>query len=233
MNHKTLKIIGIITMTLDHIGEILLPEASVPYLILRSIGRIAFVVFAYLISEGFAKTSNVRNYFLRLFLFAAGIELFVAGYYFVTGENYLMRVNVIWPLVFGLAALILLFDKRIYVRLLAIPIVFLAEYLNIQYGAYGVMLIVVFALNRNIVSQFLLTVGLNLIFINQPLLQLLDLSAYARYDSTIQWFSLLGFIFIFLYNGKMGKHESKWFFYIYYPAHLLVLFAISFLIGMF
>ena len=125
--------------------------------------------------------------------------------------------------------LILFSSKNIFIRLLSIGIIFLAEFIDIPYGAYGVLFIAVFGLYRNPITQFLFGIGLNLIFINKPLLDILNLTEYARYTSSIQWFSLLAFIFIFLYNGKKGKHESKWFFYIYYPSHLGVLIAISYL----
>ncbi len=230
MNRSLVKYIALFTMTLDHIGVILLQSETMPYLILRSLGRIAFVLFAFMIAEGFHKSRDVNKYFLRLFIYASGIEFFILIYYLISNENYLFTVNVIWPLVFGLGALILLKNKNIWIRLLAIPIVFLAELLKIPYGAYGVMFIVVFGLYRNVFSQFLMAIGLNLIFITDPMLSWLGLSEYAKYPD-LQWFSMLAFIFIFLYNGKKGPKEYKWLFYIYYPAHIVVLYAISYIIG--
>ena len=49
-----LKLIALITMTIDHIGFMLLPQVK----ILRAIGRIAFPIFAYMIAEGCQYTRN-------------------------------------------------------------------------------------------------------------------------------------------------------------------------------
>ncbi|MCK4551684.1 MAG: hypothetical protein KAU02_02115 [Tenericutes bacterium] len=240
MNRNHIKFIAAFAMALDHIAVILFsPENfdfGVPlgYTILRIIGRIAFVLFAYMLVEGFFKTSNLKNYFFRLLIFAGVVEIFIIIIGIVSKDySYIMKINVIWPLVFGLGSLMLLRSEKIYFRLLVIPIVFLAEFINISYGAYGVLLIMIFALYRNPITQVLFLLGMNLLFIDFPLYQLVDLSGFARYQGfmAIQWFSMLGFIFIFLYNGKKGKVNTKWFFYIFYPVHLGIIYGIYYLIS--
>lgn len=239
MNRNVIKFIAAFTMTLDHIGVYFFAPTetesfySLDYIILRVIGRVAFILFAYMIAEGFIKTSNLKNYFLRLFVFAVGIEVFIIGYSIVVKDySNIMHINVIWPLVFGLGALSLLKSDKIWIRLLSIPIVFLAEYINTPYGAYGVLIIMIFALYRNKLTQFLFVVGINLLFIQWPIYDLSHLYGYARYQDfmVIQWFSLLAFIFIYFYNGKKGRLNTKWFFYIFYPMHLGLIYLVSYLI---
>lgn len=239
MNRNVIKFIAAFTMTLDHIGVYFFAPTvaesfySLDYIILRIIGRIAFVLFAYMVAEGFWKTSNLKSYFLRLFVFAAGIELFILGYSIIINDySNVLHANVIWPLVFGLGALWLMKSQKLWIRLLAVPIIFLAEFINTPYGAYGVLIIMAFASYRNKLTQFLFVVGINLLFIQWPLYDVSNLVGYARYQDfmVIQWFSLLAFIFIFLYNGKKGKWNTKWFFYIFYPLHLVLIYLISFLI---
>jgi len=216
-------------MTFDHIGVIMLEPDSLEYYIFRSIGRIAFVLFAYMIAEGFFKTKNLKSYFLRLFVYASIIEAFIIGYYFISGENYILGFNVIWPLVFGLGALLLLKNKSIWIRLISILVVFAAELLHIPYGGYGVLIIMVFGLYRNPLTQLLFVLGINLLFIDVPLLSYLDLASYAKYI-WIQWFSMVAFAFILFYNGKKGKFRMKWFFYIFYPLHLGIIYLINYLL---
>lgn len=232
MNRNTIKFIAAFTMVLDHVAVILLQPYTVTWFILRSIGRIAFVLFAYMIAEGFFKTRNLKMYFLRLFAFAAVIELFIIGYYFVTDINYILTTNVIWPLVFGLGGLMLLKHHSIWVRLLVVPLVFLAEFSGIPYGAYGTLMILIFGLYPNKLTQFIFVVGLNLVFIEVPFLQAAGLGQYARYQGSMwfQWFSLVAFIFVFLYNHQKGKWNTKWFFYIFYPLHLGLIYLIDFLL---
>ncbi|HPJ24045.1 MAG TPA: TraX family protein [Bacillota bacterium] len=236
MNRNLFKIIAAISMTADHVGMVLLPEDTIAYTILRSIGRIAYVMFAYMIAEGYFKTKNLKMYFLRLFAFASIIELFFFGYWLATGSNYTLLgtpENVIWPLVFGLGALILIGNKRIWVRLLSIGVVLLARYLNFPYADYGVLIIMVFGIYPNIFTQFLFLVGLNLIYIDMPFMNYADLTYFTRYreEGWIQWFSLLAFIFIYFYNGKKGRISMKWFFYIFYPVHLGLIYLIDFILG--
>lgn len=235
MNRNHIKFIAAFTMTLDHIGVIMfsLENSPIIYTVLRVLGRIAFVLFAYMLVEGFFKTKNLKNYFLRLLVFAAGVEFFILMYGVVSKDySGVMNINVLWPLVFGLGSLMLLKSEKIYIRLLIVPIILLAEFIDISYGAYGILLILVFAFYKNPITQVLFLLGLNLLFIDFPLYQLLNLSGFARYQgSWIQWFSMLGFIFIFLYNGQKGKLNTKWFFYIFYPLHLGIIYGIYYLIS--
>ena len=224
-------------MILDHIGAIMIDPVNnyLIYMILRSLGRIAFILFAYSLVEGFYKTSNLKKYFFRLLFYAMSIEAFIIGRAFLVDDfSLVMKVNVIWPLVFGMLALILLSNKKIYLKLLAMGLVLLAGIINIPYGGYGVLIIIIFGLYQNPVKQFLYIFGLNLLYIEWPIYSILKISQISpRYlgDMSIQWFSLIAFVFIFLYNGKKGKKNIKLFFYIFYPVHLIIIYLINYLIS--
>ena len=60
-----LKIIAMATMLVDHLGVLIFPELR----ILRTIGRIAFPIFAYQLALGFKFTSNRRRYRINLLIF--------------------------------------------------------------------------------------------------------------------------------------------------------------------
>jgi hypothetical protein len=208
-------------MTIDHIGVYLIrsPEG---YTACRIIGRLAMPLFCFLVAEGYRHSSNRKQYFYRLFGFAIVVEFSFALYYLLTGLNYLIRFNVFLTLSAGLACLILLKSKKPFSLPFTLLIFVLVFFSNIQYGLYGVLLILLFGLTENFL---LATIGftlLNAIFIALfPLLQL----ERGMLQAT-QWFSLLSLIPIFYYNGQLGK-DSKTFFYLYYPAHILVLLAIK------
>ena len=61
INTFTLKWIAIISMLIDHIGLVLFPEEQ----IFRIIGRLAFPIFAYTLTEGFLHTGNIKKYLIR------------------------------------------------------------------------------------------------------------------------------------------------------------------------
>lgn len=71
LSSNALKLIAALTMLIDHIGVILLP--NVP--ILRVIGRIAFPIYAFMIAEGCAYTKNKLRYFLSVFLLGAVCQI--------------------------------------------------------------------------------------------------------------------------------------------------------------
>jgi len=59
-----LKVIAIIAMLFDHIGYIIFRK----FTFMNYIGRLAFPIFAFGISEGFKYTKNLKKYFFRLYL---------------------------------------------------------------------------------------------------------------------------------------------------------------------
>ena len=66
MNRNVLKIIAVVTMLIDHVGAHLFPDV----VILRWIGRLAFPIFAYFITEGMKYTRSREIYVLLLSLCA-------------------------------------------------------------------------------------------------------------------------------------------------------------------
>jgi hypothetical protein len=227
MNRLHLKIIAAITMVIDHIGVIFLYPGTNIYDIFRSIGRISFVLFAYLLAEGFHKTKDVNKYLLRIAVFAAGIEVFLIAYYFISKENMILTFNIFWTLLAGLVSLYLFYQKNHWYKLLIIPLVFISEFIHLSYGAYGVLMILLFGVYQNKITNVLHLIFLNLLFVQSPFSSNLDFNA--KYPE-MQWFSLIALVFILLYNQKMGKYKMKWFFYLFYPGHLLVLYLINMII---
>jgi hypothetical protein len=232
MNATQLKNYGIITMTIDHIAVYLLNTQTLLYVLFRAIGRLSFPIFAFMIAEGLKHTKNKKRYAFRLTLFAVLIELFLVILFFITRQNYTVFfflgknevVNVIWPLVFGMYALILI-KKSKYFTPFAVIIVILAFLLNIPYGMYGVLLIIVFGLFDKFEYRLLFATLLALGYAYLPIvLPFVDYFPLRQ----LQIISLLTIMLFYFYNGLRGK-GSKWFFYFYYPFHIAVLFMLQFI----
>ena len=215
LNASGLKYLACLFMLIDHIGVLLLPQ----YIILRCIGRLAFPIFAFMIANGYVHTSNPKRYLLRLALFAGGVQWFYAQILSV------QTINIFATLALGLAAIWLadVLQKRLANRIVSVCggivvaafICVIGEVINVDYGWYGVALIYTAWLFFRHPAGMLLAWGA----VNAAFVWIMGLGMI------LQSLSLLALIPISFYNGERGK-SSRWFFYIFYPAHLIALYLI-------
>lgn len=208
LNAFQLKWIAIITMAVDHTGSILFPEQ----LVFRYIGRIAFPIFCFLLVEGFFYTSNVKKYLIRLAIFACVSE--VPFDLALFGAPVSMEAQNVFVTLF-LGVLMLYFIKEsdtLSLKLLvAAAIMILAEVLHSDYGMKGILLIGGFHILRER-KIWNLCYGVLWNFFG---------GGYWK----IQGFGSLAMIPIAFYNEKKGP-GMKYLFYVFYPAHLLILYLI-------
>lgn len=184
-------------MLIDHTGVILFPQIS----ILRTIGRLAFPLFAYQIGVGYKGTSNFKKYLGRLSLLA-----FIAQIPY--SIIYPHELNIIFTLILGLILIYFYDQKQYYLLPLALAIPFIA---NIDYGIYGLLLVLLFY-----------------IFQEQPWKLVVSYVALLiPFFSTIQPFSLLA-LPIILGQWKTKLKIPRYSFYIFYPVHLIILLIIKF-----
>lgn len=207
----TLKIIAIVTMFLDHYYRIIGgPEW------LSILGRLAFPIFAFSISEGYSHTKNVNKYLMRLLNFAIIIQL----PNFLGLQEY--PLNIFFTLALGLFCLEILDNNKINIvvrYIVVLYLCFLAEKTGLDYGAYGVILIILFnKLKNNKLYIFIAFLALNLVILKIGNL------------SEMQMYSVFSLVPIFLYNGKKG-YGMKYFFYLFYPLHFIFLYFLNELLG--
>ncbi len=233
MNRSMLKWIALITMTIDHVGYFLLDHEGAIYLLSRSIGRIAFPIFAFLIAEGFMHTRNFWNYLKRILIVGFIFECALIGAYFITGHNLSMiplgsenagQINIMWTLANGLIGLYIIKKAHVKYQWLILPVVFVSLFLS--YSFYGLGLIMIFGLLKDNQAKLAAMISLTALYSTLPFL---TGEIGFSFGSIIQILALLSLPIIFLYNGKKGK-DNPWFFYLYYPLHLIVLIAINYYI---
>ena len=202
LNNNQLKIIALISMTIDHIGVQIFPGVT----ILRIIGRLAYPIFAYMIAEGARYTKNRRKYLLTISLTALLCQLV---YFFA-----LKSLDQCILVTFTLSILLIYFLEYRFLSLLSIlACFFLTQYVHIDYGFYGIMMPVILYL-ANTKKKKLISGTIMLILISIS-------------SGWIQWFSLVSVPLLALYNEKRGNLNLKYLFYIYYPVHLAVIYLIS------
>ena len=232
MSAFVLKLIAVISMTCDHISYLIFGHFS----FLNYIGRLAFPIFAYQITEGFTHTSNLKKYFFRLFVFALISQIPFMLFYSMLSSG--IHVNIFFTLFIGLLSIVVYdkLDKLKYTHnithrlyqflgiLTAILLSFLASIIKCDYGYFGVLSIFVFYIFRT--NKFLMCLGficLTLIYYGKRLLFSVNFIYPLLFICTIS-----PLIFIILYNHKKGK-DTKYFLYLFYPIHLLLIYAIYFI----
>ena len=221
MSAFVLKIIAIITMSIDHVGYAIFNGFS----FFNYIGRIALPIFAFQISEGYIHTRNLKKYFLRLFLFAIISQLPFMLFYRLVGNDFVL--NIFFTLLLGLIS-IYIYDKdkskyKILGIISSILIGFIAQFINCDYGFYGVAIIVIFYIFKNNTTKT--SIAFILATVIRYLIPIIKYG-YNNIFLYLMFSTMFPIIFISLYNGKKGK-DTKYLLYLFYPIHLLIIYGIS------
>lgn len=192
--------VAALTMLIDHIGVVFFPDA----IGLRAIGRLSFPLFAFGIAQGVVFTHDFWRYFGRILLAAVVSQPI---YWLTFGSA---QANPLFMLSWGAAALHFWKKGR---KEIAVPLLIGAIFCNMSYGWYGVWTIFLFGYYATKET---------LCFYGQLALNAL----YGwRTGAWIQVLSLFSFAFL---DGKwrisaLTKPLPRYFFYVFYPAHLLIL----------
>lgn len=197
-------------MIVDHTGAVLFPEN----MMFRYIGRIAFPIFCFLLVEGFFHTRDIRRYTLRLGVFAVISEI---PYDLAFRDTVLEfeHQNVFFTLLIGVVMMYALEKNREWpVKITEVLLaMWAAGFLCADYRYKGILLIAVYYFLRKYRwVKHGAGAAWNLIW-----------------NRSIQMYGAAASIFLIFYNGEKGA-SMKYFFYLFYPLHLLALYGIHHLI---
>ena len=228
LNGDVLKLIAVITMFIDHIGSILFPQI----IFLRIIGRISFPIFVFMIAEGCFYTSNRLKYIFNLSVFAVITQIVKIVF------NYNNALNVMFTFAVAVV-LIFVFDdiienaetgntkKVVYLSLLFVCIIGLIyvinSYIKFQYEIWGCLAPMIVYLSNYVKTE-------NDIIPIKLTLLLLALTLIYMFYGGVQGYAYLAVFVLMFYSGKKGNILPKYFFYAFYPLHLLVLYALKILL---
>lgn len=223
MNRNHLKFIAAAAMLIDHVGAFFIPVTTPLGCVMRIIGRLTAPIMCFFLAEGFRYTSSHKKYGTRLFIFAV-ISQF--AYAFAHGNTILTpSFNMIFTLF--LCFLILLAYEKISNNILKIIVISILVAVSIysDWGIIAPMWVLSFYILHDDTNYKILTFSL----VSLMHIIISTVSAITNgYNWYFQLWQLGVFLFIpllLLYNGKNGNKNmfSKWFFYIFYPLHLLVI----------
>ena len=213
-SQEGLKVMACITMLIDHIGATVIPDMN-----LRIIGRLAFPIYCFLLVEGIWHTRDVKRYAMRLVVGTLLSEIPFDLLFF--GRLTWAHQSIMVTLLLGLTAVFWGRKKKNYWLPFAVCF-FAAEFLNTDYGGWGVALICMFAITEELpYRHWLQLLGMALVFwcMDSYVLN------FGGFRVPIQFCGIPALIPIWLYSGKKLSHNriAQWAFYLFYPVHLTVL----------
>ena len=241
MSANLLKIIGIIAMTIDHVGFFLFPKE----MFLRMIGRIAYPIFAYFIAEGCAYSRHRKKYFCSVLL----VGMLCSAVFYLAEKSLYQSIMITFACSIGLifsfqhalgtnlasssrtqtvshptstkeisatAPISFRWLAVFYFLLAACYLLFHVHIFSdftTDYGFWGILTPFFIWLGKNKKQKlFALAFGLTLLYFKM---------------GSNQIYSFLAIPLLMLYNGQRGKWRCKSFFYIYYPLHIAIINGIA------
>lgn len=231
LNRDVLKYFAMLTMLLNHIGNIFLEPGTILYEAMLDIGYFTAITMCYFLVEGYRYTHSKNAYRNRLFLWAV-ISQIPFGLAFSSGEilrfqgfNMLFTLFLCFMIIDVVHTVSSKWKKALYVFLLT----FLCLFCDWSFMAPIFTLLFVWTKGRKkrLAVSYGISVALFLLFSWNGLVtefsgETLWILSFAKIAGML----LSAICIIFFYNGKRmekAKNFSKWFFYLFYPAHLLIL----------
>ena len=212
LSASALRLIAMGCMLLDHVYRLCPGE----WLWMRYIGRIAFPLFAFLLTEGYEHTRDLRRYALRLAAFAVISEV-PFDLFHSAGTTWFLPScqNVGFTLFLGLTAICALdrVDNQLLGGTLVALCCALAQLCHTDYGTVGVALCVLFFITR----------GKN----HDPAALAIRAVAFLLLFPPVSYasFAIFALFPIWLYNGQRERRGRALQIagYAFYPAHQLAL----------
>ena len=238
MDRTKLKFIAIGAMVCDHIAWGFVEFWSPLGQLMHIIGRFTIPIMCFFVAEGFRNTSSIKGYIKRMLCFWV---ITIIPFYLFFGELYEYRQNIIFDLLLGLLLLTVLESKSLkkWQKVLLGAVLFgISAYIG-GWVIMPMLYILVFYYVRDFKKQAVWVCGLT-VFLEVFLIVAVELNRvlhFSKYDWP--WYDKLYFLGFMLplilikrYNGEKGKTIlGKYFFYVFYPAHFLVLAGIRALVN--
>ncbi len=241
VNRDMLKYIAVVAMFIGHFLIYTIKELKllgIPKDIAGVLVNLQFVappIFFFFIAEGFFYTSSKKKYAIRLFVFAIITQFAYVLVYTLAFDivMFFTSWNVIMSLFLGLVVLIIWECKKpLPVRLLLIVgCCGLSYALKMEWAITGQLIILVFHIFRE--RPITRLIFYELIMLGYIVISLGGINAiWAQWRFVLTTFLSIVLI-TFFYNGEKGKYPvlSKYFFYIFYPAHLFLIYIVKMIAG--
>ena len=216
-----LKVIAASAMLLDHIAFMFLTDTSPAGLIIHFVGRLAAPIFCFLTAEGYEHTCDLRKYLLRMA--AAAVVSVPCFNYFYYGSVFPLKLfGMIYTLTLGIIAMHVWDNESMNPLAKTVFLIGLGIFdLVGDWPVMGIVMVLVMHVLRGSPGQLMKTYTVIVLIFT-------FLLGYATGFRDISWISSFGMLlfipFYFMYSGELGGRKGwKYFVYIFYPAHLVLI----------
>lgn len=231
LSRDAIKYLAMFAMLLNHIANVFLTPQTFLYELFVDIGYFTAITMCYFLVEGYDYTHSKKAYALRLFWFGVISELPYCLAFTGDGVLGFCGLNMIFTLLicFGIVHSMRQMEDTAYRRILILCLILLTAVCD--WGILAPVFTVLFVQAKGSKEKerraWCVSVCLFLLFELLDGMEQFALGKNLLYSLRAgMGLVLAGICINFFYNGKRmekGKAFSKWFFYIFYPAHLLVL----------
>lgn len=220
-------------MLLDHIGMIFSSQltatvwGSVLYTVFRVLGRLTAPIMCFFLAQGFIYTHSKKQYAIRLAIFALLSQI----PYALARKHSLLTpdFNMIFVLLISFAILCIWESRFESVPKIVLLVILTCLSLFCDWGLFAPLMVLFFYVFRADRKNQIMTYCLLAILVNIMSCVILPMNGYPWYQELWQLGLFLFIPLLFIYNGQPGSRAAfhKWFFYIFYPAHLLLLWGLA------
>ena len=232
LNRDAIKYIAMLTMLLNHIAHIFLTPGTVLYEVFEDVGYFAAPVMCFFLVEGYAYTRSRMKYGRRLLIFAivSQVPYELAFHY--------GNLNMIYTLLCCFLILVAMENiKKPMVRSVVCILLTLASAVG-DWSLLAAIYTMLYYNSRGSAKKTAISYGIAYaLFVPFQIQNYMyevkgDWTLYAIGHGLLSGAGIIAAAVVVLvfYNGeraKRGRDFSKWFFYIFYPAHLMILYFIK------
>ncbi len=229
LNRDVIKCIGMLTMLLNHTAHALLTEGTLLYDVFIGIGYFTAITMCYFLVEGYEYTRSKKKYALRLLVFGLLSQVPFMLLSQTPGLNMLFSLL----LCFGMLCILDKFEGTWYRELLVVLLFIVSIFTDWPLMAPAFTLLFRWS-NKNR-GKLLLSYGISIVifcFLNGTGYLVTEPVGEAVVHVLLESLALVAsaLVILFFYNGKKSTAAPKffkWFFYLFYPVHLTVLYVLT------
>lgn len=231
LNRDVIKYIAMLTMLLNHISQVFMKPGYFLSELFLDIGYFTAITMCYFLVEGFQYTHSKKNYAIRLLIFALISEIPYCMAFTTNGVLEFQGLNMLFTLL--ICFMILIVNDKVSNKFLKdICILGLIVFsLFCDWALLAPIFTLLFIWSRGLRNKikytFIISMLLFGLFNFAGGIGRFSLGTNIAYAlGSMSGIALAGIVILYFYNGKRmekGKVFSKWFFYLFYPVHLLIL----------